>query len=101
MDTFLEQVEWHGAAVQDFIVKGFDVELGAERRLGFLAELANGELSHLIGQRLSGPRDVTVGLGLGHGIDYVVGVHVIDDLLTGPVLVVNARVYYEANSAEE
>jgi hypothetical protein len=32
----LEQIERRGAAVQDFIVEGFDVELRAELRLPFI-----------------------------------------------------------------
>lgn len=35
--AFLQQVEGHGAAVQDLVVEGFDVELRAELGLGFVA----------------------------------------------------------------
>jgi hypothetical protein len=29
LDALLEQIERHSAAVEDFVVEGFDVELGA------------------------------------------------------------------------
>ena len=45
----------------------FDVEAGAELRFGFVTEFANGELANLVSKCLSGPGDVTIGLGLGDG----------------------------------
>ena len=33
VDALLKQIEWHGVAVEDFIVEGFDVELRAGLRL--------------------------------------------------------------------
>ena len=101
MDAVLEQIERHRAAIQDFIVEGFDVELRAELRLRFIAKLTNGELSHFIGKRLPRPGNVTIGLGLRHGVVDVVRVHVIDHLLAAPVLVVNGGVYDQPNGAEQ
>ena len=97
----MQQVQRHRAAVEDFVVERLDVELGAELCLGFIAQLANGQLPHLICQRLSRPRDVTVGLSLRQRVVQVVCVHVIDHLLAGPVLVMNASVYHQSNGAKE
>src|SRR4051812_33820425 len=40
VDAVLEKIERHRAAIQDFVVEGFDVELRAELRFRFVAELA-------------------------------------------------------------
>ena len=101
LDSLLQQVQWHRSAVQDFIVERLDVELRSELRFGFIAQLANSQLPHFIGQRLSRPGDVTVGLGLRQRVVQVVSVHVIDHLLAAPLLVVNAGINHQPNSAKK
>ncbi len=97
----MQQVQRHRAAVDHFIVECLDVELGAELRFGFIAQLANSQLPHLICQRLPRPRDVAVGLSLRERVVQVVGVHVIDHLLAGPVLLVNASINNKPNGAKQ
>lgn len=60
VDFFFEEVEGEGAFEEDEVVEGFDVEFGAELCLGFVAEFGDFELSHFVGECLSGPGDVAV-----------------------------------------
>ena len=97
----VEHVERESAAAEDLVVEGADVEFGAELFLRALAELEDLELAELVGAGLRGPRDVAVGLGLDERLVDVVLAHVVDDLIAGPALRVDAGVDDEADGAEE
>ena len=74
----------------------------AQRLLGAVAQLQNLQLADLVGQRLAGPRDVAVHLGLDAGfVDGGVVVEVLDHLLAGPVLGVDAGVDHQADGAPD
>ena len=79
-----------------------DVELRPEFLFGARAQLADLELADLVGERLARDRHVAFGLGdatrLGGG---AVRVHVIEHLLAGPALRVQARVDDEADRAPQ
>src|SRR5690348_11750439 len=69
------------------------VEPGTERRFSLLTQAKDRQLAQLVGERLSGPADVAVDLGL----DLVLGQRcmareVIDRLLPRPALLVDSGV---------
>ena len=66
-----------------------------------VAQLADLELTHLVGQRLPGPGDVAVGFGLCKRLVDIVGAHIGDHLIAAPALVVHAGIDNQANGAEE
>ena len=99
-DALVKDVEGQRAGIDDLIVEGADVELGAEILPGAVAEFENLKLANFVGERLAWPRDVAIDLGLNAGlVDGRVIVEVVDHLLARPVLRVNAGVDYEANGA--
>lgn len=59
-NQLFEDVEGNGALTQDDVVKFPDVEFVSQFLLGSAAQLADFQLADLVGQRLAGPRDVTV-----------------------------------------
>ena len=96
-----EEVQRQRAAVQDFVVEGADIELRSQLLLGMVAEFANLELPEFLAERLSGPGDVAVGLGLDRGLVDGTGLaHEFDDLIATPALGVNAGVDNQAHGAE-
>ena len=98
----LEHVKRQCPAVEHLVVEGADVELVAERFLRAGAELEDLELADLVGQSLAGPGDVAVDLGLDAGlVDVRVVVEVVDHLLAGPALGVDAGVDDEADGAPD
>src|SRR5271165_6024831 len=58
VDALLEHVERHGAAREQGVVEGADVELRSQRALGPCARLEDPELADLVGERLAGVADV-------------------------------------------
>src|SRR4051812_14541614 len=66
--TGFEQVERQGAAVEDLVVEGADVELGSKFFFRAVTKLTDLELAQLVAERLRGPRDVAVGLSLDGGL---------------------------------
>ncbi len=83
-------------------MQGADVEAGAVGFFGAGAEVADFELADLVSEGLAGPGDVAVHFGddveLGLG---AAGEEVIDGLLAGPFLVMDAGVEHEADAAPE
>ena len=82
------------------VVKGANVELVSESFPGAIAQLQNLQLANLVGQRLAGPCNVTVHLGLNGGLVNIrVGAEVFDHLVAGPALGMHAGVDDEADGA--
>src|SRR3546814_13726441 len=69
------------------------IELRPQRLLRLRAQRLDLQLADLVGQRLPGPRDVAFGFGgrLGFAFGGIVE-HVLDHLLAGPVLAMQAGV---------
>ena len=83
-------------------MEGADVELVAQRLLGSRAQRQDLQLAGLVRQRLPGPGDVAVGLGLHVGLVLAgMGVEEIDHLLARPVLVVHTGVEHQAIGAQQ
>src|SRR5690606_2637014 len=59
-----QHIQRDRAVAQHRVVEGADVEAGAEFAFGALAQGADAELADLVAQRLRGPADVAVHLGL-------------------------------------
>jgi len=101
MDAILEDVQGEGAAEENLIMEGAEVELIAELDFGIFAKLENLQLADLVAKSLSGPSDVAVGFGLD--ADFIIAgvlVKKIDDLLTRPMFVVNAGIHDETHGSE-
>src|SRR6185503_6050105 len=62
--SVFEDGQRHRAERENCVVESALVELRPERRLGLLAQLEDGQLAELVGERLSRPADVAVDLGL-------------------------------------
>ena len=76
--------------------------LGPSSLLGAVAQLADLELAELVAERLGGPGDVAVGLGLDGGLVDGAGLaEEVDDLVAAPALGVDAGVDDQADGAEE
>lgn len=101
-EALVEEVKGEGAGEEEGVVEGADVKAGAMGGFGAGAEVADFELADLVGEGLAGPGDVAVHFGddveLGLG---AVGEEVIDGLLSGPFLMVDAGVEHEADAAPE
>ncbi len=82
VDDFFEDVEGDGAVEEDGVVKGADVETGAELFFGAFSELLDFEFANFVSECLAGPCDVAVDF-----VDDVefrlgsVGFHVVDGFL--------------------
>src|SRR5208282_4462508 len=102
VDALPQYVEGQCASVQHLIVEGADVELRAQRFLCAIAEVENLQLSDLVSECLAGPRDVAIHFGLHAGFVHIgVVVEVLDHLLAGPGLAVDAGVDYQADGAPD
>lgn len=96
-----QNVHRQRTGVEELVVERPDVELWTESGARLIAESQERQLPDLVSQRLCRPRNVPVGLRLQPGFVLArVVVEVLDDLLTGPVLVVNSGVHNEADCAE-
>jgi len=101
VDAILEGVQGEGAAGENLIMEGAEIELVAELVFGIFAKLENLHLADLVAKSLSGPGDVAVGFGLDTDFVFAgVLVKKIDDLLARPVFVVNAGIHDETNGPE-
>src|SRR5271170_6904921 len=58
VDALVQHIQGECTAVENLIVEGADVEPLAQLILGVLAKLKNFQLSKLVGESLSGPRDI-------------------------------------------
>ena len=97
-----QHVERQRSGVEHLIVEGAQVEVVAQSRLSPVAQFQNLQLADLVGQCLAGPRDVAVHLGLHLRLGGCrVVVEVIDHLLAGPVLGVDAGIDDEADGAHD
>src|SRR5216684_6131935 len=96
LDMRLEDAQRDGALLQDGVVKGADVEFGAEAAFGFGAQLADFELAEFVGQRLARPNDVPIDLN-GDVLIGLAGVVLekLDGLLPRPTHRMHARVDHE------
>src|SRR5271167_3017836 len=89
----IEQIERKGTTVKHLVVELANVKLGPQLFPGAFAEFAELELAELVTERLCGPRDVTVGLGLDRRfIDRAGLAHEVHDLIACPSFRVNSRV---------
>src|SRR5713226_468391 len=68
LDLGMQDIQRQGAAADHLIVKCAQVELVAQLLASFLAQAQNFQLSQLVRQSLSGPRDVAVHFGLDIGL---------------------------------
>jgi hypothetical protein len=101
-DSGVEDVEGQCAGVNDLIVEGAEIEFWPQCFFGAGAEFEDFELTQLVAESLRGPRDVAIALGVDGGVvETGVGVEVVDHLLAGPVLGVDAGVDDEANATED
>src|ERR1022692_349630 len=83
----LQQIERQNAAVQHLVVKQADIELRSQLRLCAVAQFAEFELTELVAERLGGPRNVAIRLGLDRRlIDRAGFSEEIDDLVARPAL---------------
>src|SRR5208337_4886777 len=79
-----------------------DVKLGAQFLLGTFAEFADLELADLVTERLCGPGDIAVGLGLDAGLVNSAGLaEEIHDLLAGPSFGMDSGIDDQAYGAKE
>src|ERR1019366_9164492 len=98
----IQKIEREGSAVEQLVVEGADVKLGAQFFLSACAKLADLELAEFITEGLRGPRDVAVGLGLDGGLINRAGLpHEVHDLLAGPSFRMDSGIDDQANSAKE
>ena len=89
----IEDIERKSAAVEDFVVEGANVEFIAELIFGVLAKSKNLQLSEFVSESLSGPRNVPVYFTLNIRLVHRgVAVEVLDHLIAGPALFVNAGI---------
>src|SRR5687768_15820033 len=97
-DARVENAERDCAGAEHFVVKGAYIERCTELPGCVLAQLANLQLTDLVGERLSGPGDVPVDLD-GDVMQRLAAVHreVIDGVLTRPPHRVQPRVDHEAH----
>src|SRR6202171_6268330 len=101
MDAIRECVQGEGAAEENLIMEGAEVELVAELDFGIFAKLENLQLADLVAKSLSRPSDVAVGFGLDADFVFAgVLVKKVDHLLTRPVFVVNAGIRDETYGPE-
>src|SRR5436309_9450564 len=63
LDVLLQQIERHGAMPQDLVVKGAEVEGGAQLSLRVSAQRLDLQLTRLVGQGQAGLGDIAVDLG--------------------------------------
>lgn len=79
----LQKAEGERASLQDFIVECPDVKTFFECVFGFFAKGAYGKLTHLVGDGLTGPCDISIDFhrDVVHGERCVLG-HVVDCFLT-------------------
>jgi hypothetical protein len=97
----VEDVEGQGAGVDDLVVEGADVEFRAEGLLRAGAEFENLQLADFVAESLGGSGDIAVDFGVDGGVvETGVGVEVVDHLLAGPVLGVDAGVNDEPDAPE-
>src|SRR4051794_39125555 len=101
VDPLFQDVHRQGAGAEHLVVEGADVELAAELALRLLAQLENLQLPDLVAEGLAGPHDVAVGLVLDvHLVLRRMGVEEIDNLLTVPLLVMQAGVDHQPDRAQ-
>src|SRR5690606_30744702 len=100
VDLLLEHRQRHRPEREDGVVEGAQVELRSEYLLRARAQFDDADLAELVTQRLAGPGDVAVDLGL----DLVLAERglrseVVDRLLPGPALVMHAGVDHQPRGA--
>src|SRR5918999_2077138 len=97
-DARVENVQRNRASAQYFIVKLPHIECVAKLALSVIAQLANFQLSDLVGERLTGPRDVPVNLD-GDVVQRLaaVGREIVDGLLPAPSHRVQPRVEHQSH----
>ena len=93
VDDLLEHRERDVAGLEDEVVEFLERKFRAERLLGFGAEFEDPEHADLVGAGLARVHDVAFHLRGGDAV--------VDRLLAGPVLGVQAGVGHEAPGAEE
>jgi len=92
-DLRMQYVKRQSTAIKDFIVEGAKVKLVTKLLARFFTQLENFQLTELVGERLSGPRNVTVDFRLNVGfIHRCVFVEILNHLIARPVLGVDAGV---------
>src|SRR5580704_3184521 len=85
LDLGVEDRQRHAAVVQNGIVEALDIEAGAQRRLGTLAQIQDLALADLVGESLRRKDDIAVDLFGGFGLGQrAVRDEEIDGLLTCP-----------------
>jgi len=100
--TGFQHIEGKGAAVEDFVVEGAEIKLGAQFFLGAIAEFANFELTEFVAKGLGRPGDVPVGFGLNGGfVDGTRFPEVFDYLIASPTLRMDAGIDHESDRTEE
>src|SRR5213594_418531 len=99
-NVLLDDVQRHGAALENDVVKLAQVELDAQLPGRTGAKFLDLEFANLVGERLAGPGNVTVDF-----VDYVqlrfrrVRQEKVDGLLPVPVQRVDARIHHEPHRA--
>src|SRR5262245_43315883 len=101
IDLALEDLQRHRAVAQDLAVKITDVEAWAQLGLRLAAQRLDAQIADLVPERLSGPCDVALDLGLDvRGRERRVRDHVFDRLLAGPALGVQAGIHHQPHRAQ-
>ena len=96
----VQHVEGQSSGVEHFIMKSADIVLRAQFLFRLLAQFENLHLPQLVGQCLTGPRDVAVHFGLNVGLVHGgVLAEEVHHLLAAPVLVMHAGVHYQPDGA--
>src|SRR6476469_3326260 len=101
VDVFGEHVHRHVAAFDHCIVERLEVIFGAERRLRLVAQGDDGRMADLVAAGLAGPGAIAVDLARHFERVGAVDVdEIIDALLAGPALGMDARIDHQAAAAE-
>src|SRR5579871_545353 len=98
----IQQVERQYPAIEHLVMEGAQIEARTECFPGAHAELAELQLSELVGKSLCRPRDVAIGFALNRGlVDRSRFTHEVHHLIARPSLGVDTGIDHEAHRAEQ
>src|SRR5580692_5952457 len=102
IDAGFQQVERQASTTENFIMKRSDIEARTKLLLGAIAQIENLELTDLVAEALSWPRNIAVDFSLDRRlICSAAFAEVSHCLFAGPTLGVNAGVDNKANGTDQ
>src|SRR5580704_3248211 len=102
IDAGFQHVERQASSTENFIMEGPDIEARTKLLLGAIAQIENLELTNLVAEALSWPRNIAVDFSLDRRlICSAAFAEVSHCLFAGPTLGVNAGVDNQANGTHQ